>query len=40
MYAFVSGKYDGSSKERPKPLTAVNFLRIVKSITTTFCVAG
>ncbi len=28
MYAFVSGKYDGSSKESPKPLTAVNFLRI------------
>jgi len=28
MYAFVSGKYDRSSKESPKPLTAVNFLRI------------
>jgi hypothetical protein len=28
MYAFVSGKYDESSKESPKPLTAVNFLRI------------
>ncbi len=28
MYAFVSGKYDESSKERTKPLIAVNFLRI------------
>ena len=28
MYAFVSGKYDQESKEKPKPLTAVNFLRI------------
>jgi hypothetical protein len=28
MYAFVSGKYDERSKERPKPLIAVNFLRI------------
>ena len=28
MYAFVSGKYDQKSKELPKPLTAVNFLRI------------
>ena len=28
MYAFVSGKYDGSSKESLKSLTAVNFLRI------------
>ncbi len=28
MYAFVSGKYDQESKKSPKPLTAVNFLRI------------
>lgn len=28
MYAFVSGSYDRDSKEDPKPLTAVNFLRI------------
>jgi len=28
MYAFVSGKYDQESEEKPKPLTAVNFLRI------------
>jgi hypothetical protein len=28
MYAFVSGRYDRSSTENPKPLTEVNFLRI------------
>ena len=28
MYAFVSGKYDQENKDLPKPLTAVNFLRI------------
>jgi hypothetical protein len=28
MYAFVSGKYDQKSEQRPKPLIAVNFLRI------------
>lgn len=31
MYAFVSGNYDRDSKEDPKPLTAVNFLRISES---------
>lgn len=28
MYAFVSGKHDKDSRERPKPLTVVNYLRI------------
>lgn len=28
MYAFASGKYDEESPDRPKPLIAVNFLRI------------
>ena len=28
MYAFVSGTYDLMSKKRPKPLTAIHFLRI------------
>jgi hypothetical protein len=28
VYAFVSGKYDEESKQTPKPLIAVNFLRI------------
>ena len=28
MYAFASGKYDEDSVQKPKPLIAVNFLRI------------
>ena len=28
MYVFVSGKFDQESKEEPKPLTALNYLRI------------
>jgi hypothetical protein len=30
MYAFVSGTYDRNTGEHPRPLTAVNFLRIAE----------
>ena len=28
MFAFASGKYDDNSNAKPKPLVAVNFLRV------------